>query len=125
MFIRRPAVAASDDDQPLRWSSSGEFVAQPQAGDAPKTKSTVSPAPEPTPPPPAAHFETTLEPAPPRRTPRKESVPMPSADEILEAINGSVAALAANAAAVDAEGKFPDENLDILADIGAFGLVAS
>lgn len=50
---------------------------------------------------------------------------MPTADEILEAIHGSVAALAANAASVDAEGKFPDENLDILADTGAFGLVAS
>ncbi|HYN99954.1 MAG TPA: acyl-CoA dehydrogenase family protein, partial [Actinomycetota bacterium] len=50
---------------------------------------------------------------------------MPSADDILEAINGSLAALAANAAAVDAEGRFPDDNLDILADTGAFGLVAS
>ncbi|HVL52502.1 MAG TPA: acyl-CoA dehydrogenase family protein [Actinomycetota bacterium] len=50
---------------------------------------------------------------------------MPTADEMLEAINGSVAAIAANAAAVDAEGKFPDDNLDILADTGAFGLVAS
>lgn len=50
---------------------------------------------------------------------------MPSADEILEAIDGSVAAIAADAAAVDAEGKFPDDSLDILADIGAFGLVAS
>ena len=50
---------------------------------------------------------------------------MPSADEILEAINGSLAALAANAPAIDAEGKFPEDNLDILADTGAFGLVAS
>ncbi|CAN5839157.1 acyl-CoA dehydrogenase family protein [soil metagenome] len=50
---------------------------------------------------------------------------MPSADEILEAIDGSLAALAANAPAIDAEGKFPDDNLDILADIGAFALVAS
>lgn len=50
---------------------------------------------------------------------------MPSADEILEAIDGSVAAVAANAPAVDAEGRFPDDSLDILADIGAFGLVAS
>lgn len=50
---------------------------------------------------------------------------MPSPDEILEAIDGSLAAIAANAVAVDAEGKFPDDNLDILADIGAFGLVAS
>ena len=50
---------------------------------------------------------------------------MPSAVEILEAIDGSLAALAANAPAIDAEGKFPDDNLDILADIGAFALVAS
>jgi isovaleryl-CoA dehydrogenase len=50
---------------------------------------------------------------------------VPSADEILEAIDGSVAAIAANAPAVDAEGRFPDDSLDILADIGAFGLVAS
>ena len=50
---------------------------------------------------------------------------MPPADEILQAIEGSVAAIAANAAAVDAEGKFPEASLDILADVEAFGLVAS
>lgn len=50
---------------------------------------------------------------------------MPTAEEILEAINGSSEAIAANAAAVDAEGKFPEANLDILADAGAFALVAS
>ncbi len=55
----------------------------------------------------------------------EDSVRMPAADEILEAINGSLTALAATAPAVDGEGKFPDDNLDILAGTGAFGLVAS
>ncbi|HEX2053638.1 MAG TPA: acyl-CoA dehydrogenase family protein [Actinomycetota bacterium] len=50
---------------------------------------------------------------------------MPTPDEVLEAINGSVAAIAAKAAVVDAEGRFPDDNLRILSDAGAFGLVAS
>lgn len=48
-----------------------------------------------------------------------------STGEILEAINGSVAAIAANAGGVDAEGRFPQESLDMLAGTGAFGLVAS
>lgn len=49
---------------------------------------------------------------------------MSTADEILEAINGSLGDIAANAAAVDAQGKFPEESLDLLARAGAFGLVA-
>jgi alkylation response protein AidB-like acyl-CoA dehydrogenase len=50
---------------------------------------------------------------------------MPSADEVLQAIQGSTNAIAANAAAVDSEGKFPDDSLVALADAGAFGFSVS
>lgn len=50
---------------------------------------------------------------------------MPSPDAILKAIDGSLAAIAANAPSVDAEGRFPSDNLDILFRAGALALVAS
>ncbi|MEX2553861.1 MAG: acyl-CoA dehydrogenase family protein, partial [Actinomycetota bacterium] len=50
---------------------------------------------------------------------------MPSADEVLQAIQGSTDAIAANAASVDSEGKFPEESLVALADVGAFGFSVS
>ncbi|HEX2149573.1 MAG TPA: acyl-CoA dehydrogenase family protein, partial [Actinomycetota bacterium] len=128
MYRKRPSPTGSSQNGPLRWSSTGAFPEQPAGeqqnsdvpGNAPATEQ--APLVDASP---VVVIETTSEPAPPRRAPRKEAVPMPSADDILEAINGSLAALAANAAVVDAEGRFPDDNLDILADTGAFGLVAS
>lgn len=46
---------------------------------------------------------------------------MPSADEVLQAIDGSAQAISANAAAVDSSGSFPGQSLVALADAGAFG----
>lgn len=50
---------------------------------------------------------------------------MPSADEILQAIQGASGAIAANAASVDSEGRFPEDSLIALADAGAFGYSVS
>lgn len=45
---------------------------------------------------------------------------MASADDVLQAIQGTTGAIAANAAGVDSEGKFPKDSLVALADAGAF-----
>ena len=46
---------------------------------------------------------------------------MPTAEQVLQAIQGSTEAIAAHAAAVDAEGKFPEDSLRALAEAEAFG----
>ncbi|MGQ0678896.1 MAG: acyl-CoA dehydrogenase family protein [Actinomycetota bacterium] len=46
---------------------------------------------------------------------------MPSAVEVLSAIQGAAGAIAGNAAAVDSDRKFPEQSLGALAEAGAFG----
>ena len=50
---------------------------------------------------------------------------MPPADQVLQAIHASTETIAANAPAVDAEGKFPQEGLRALAEADAFGFSVS
>lgn len=50
---------------------------------------------------------------------------MPAADEVLQAIQGVTDRIAANAAAVDAERRFPEDSLVALAEAGGFGFIVS